>query len=99
MRFAKPLVSVVSASLLLAACAPSQPMLDNANAACAAGNQQACQAVPGLQARVTGEQNANVATGVAVGAAALAVAGLVILGTHPWRSPPPRVWVPPRPGF
>ena len=76
----KHIAAAVAATLLVTACAaPSQPFLDQAQAQCLTGDQNACRQVPSLQAQVThghNQQAAEVATGflAVLGAAAMGAA-------------------------
>lgn len=101
---AKPvLAAVMAATLLVTACAvPSQPYLDDAQAKCVQGNQDACGQVVPLQAAVNQEKNdqaGKIAKGILLGIAAFAVgAAAGYSAAHPVPPPPPAVFIlqPPR---
>lgn len=81
------LILSLTAALVLAGCvAPSQPYLDAARGACAAGDPNACDHIPGLQSQVIIEQQQQAQ---AVGAALLlgAVAGAAAYGAASYQPP------------
>jgi hypothetical protein len=74
----KTLAAALAATLLVTACAaPTQPFLDNARTACAAGNQDQCGQIPNLQAQVNAEHNEQASK---VAAGFVAVLGAAALG-------------------
>lgn len=76
-------------ALAMGACvAPSQPLLDSAQAGCATGHADMCGIVPVLQARVNAEQNQQAA------AVALGILGVVAVAADAALSDPYCCYVP-----